>query len=370
MFKPLLIIILSIPFSALLTGCDSSSAADNQPPARVQPAPVLTAVAETGYQVERSFVGHVSVKQDASIGFEAAGKIAKLFVEEGQHVAAGDLLAEQDTALLKVERLELDAELLQIGADLELVRSNLKRHRTLKHKGFSSEESINELQAQRKSLLASRKRLEAAIQANQLRIEKASLFAPFSGLISERQRSTGEVVAAGSPVFRLLQSGQAEVKAGVPVTMQAQLTEGEIYRASIGNRDYQLQLASKGTDVDPASRTVELRFKLLTDTPLVNGQLVSLPLPQQVDEAGYWLPLTALTDGIRGMWNVYALDPAEQDSYLLRRRSIQVLYATQTHAYVSGAIQPGEYILRSGLHRLVPGQRVKISERDFAGVKP
>lgn len=47
------------------------------------------------------------------------------------------------------------------------------------------------------------------------------------------------------------------------------------------------------------------------------------------------------------------------DGNKVERRSVQVLFANNQQAYVSGAIEDGEQVIASGLHRLVPGQTVK-----------
>jgi prepilin-type processing-associated H-X9-DG protein len=47
----------------------------------------------------------------------------------------------------------------------------------------------------------------------------------------------------------------------------------------------------------------------------------------------------------------------------VERRSVNVLYADGQRAFVSGAIEDGEAIIASGLHRVVPGQPVQIAQQ-------
>ncbi len=75
------------------------------------------------------------------------------------------------------------------------------------------------------------------------------------------------------------------------------------------------------------------------------------------EKPGYWIPLSAMTDGLRGVWNVFALNESNQE-LRIERRSVQVLYANNDHAFVTGAISNGERLVSDGLHRLVPGQAV------------
>ena len=73
-----------------------------------------------------------------------------------------------------------------------------------------------------------------------------------------------------------------------------------------------------------------------------------------IDDQGFWIPLTGLIDGLRGVWNVFVIGEDNQ----VERRSVQVLFANNQQAYVTGAISEGEQVIESGLHRLVPGQTV------------
>ena len=350
----------------LLNGC-TESAATPRSESYFHAASSDTLEATEGYSVERTYIGRVQVKQDAHVGFEQPGKIARLFVHEGETVRKGDLLAQQDVELLTIERQELDAQLQQIAADLALVEANLKRLRSLKKRGFTSDQSLDELQAQRKVLQANRKRTQASIHGNELRIRKASLHAPYDAVISQRLIDEGEVVSAGSPALTLLQQGNSEIKVGVPVEMLSQLDKQSAFSVTVANRSYPIQLLTRGSDVDPATRTVQLRFELQGDHQLVNGQLAYLTLNEYFEQPGYWVPLTALTDGIRGLWNLYTLQPdTTGETYTVQSRNVRVFHSTTDKAFIYAPLIESERYLTAGLQRLVPGQQIVLNEQPLS----
>lgn len=350
-----------ILLAAVLSGCGDSDARVAEP-AYYHVAQGLVLQQQPGYEVTRSFIGRVEARQSASIGFEQSGKVARLFADEGETVAQGAVLAQQDTELLQVERQELQAQLQQAQADLALVHANLKRLNSLNKRGFTSEQSLDELQARQKGLLATRARVQASLAANQLRIDKSTLLAPYSAQISRRLIDQGEVVGAGTPAYTLLQSGPAEVRVGVPVDMLKQLNAQQHLSVRVDRQQIDVRLLTKGFSVDAVTRTVPLRLELPDDVALVNGQLAYLSLPQTFTQPGYWLPLSALTDGVRGLWNIYSLQPQDDAGlYELQSRDVQVLHATATHAFVTGALSDGEQVLSTGLQRLVPGQVVRLA---------
>jgi RND family efflux transporter MFP subunit len=344
-----------------LSGCSDPDAGATQA-VHYQTARSLVLAQQPGYALTRTFIGKVQARQSASIGFEQSGKVASLQADAGEQVAKGAVLARQDTELLQIEGQELQAQLQQTQADLALVQANLKRLNSLNKRGFTSAQHLDELQARQKVLQATRARVQASVAANQLRIDKSSLRAPYSAKISRRLVDQGEVVGAGNPVFTLLQRGPAEVRVGVPVDMLEQLHAGQQLDVRVGRQQLQARLLTRGFDVDAISRTVELRLELPDDAALVNGQLAYLSLQQRFAQPGYWVPLSALTDGLRGLWNIYSLQPqGDAGLYQLQSRDVQVLHATATDAFVTGALKDGERVLSTGLQRLVPGQVVRLA---------
>ncbi|MFC6669281.1 efflux RND transporter periplasmic adaptor subunit [Marinobacterium aestuariivivens] len=367
---PAFILVLSGAL-AMLGGCSDSAATDAAGP-RYHPAQSVLLQYQTGYSVPRTFVGKVQMRQNASVGFEQHGKVARILVNEGDKVAHGQLLAQQNIELLEVEGRQLQAQHEQVDAELALIRASLKRQHALQNRGYASDQTLDELQARQLGLQAKRRNVEAAIAANRLRIEKSALRAPFDAVVSERRVDEGEVVGAGAPVLTLLQQWAPEVRVGVPVELVDQIAAKVSRDLRVGDRQYRARLLTAGADVDPVTRTVQLRFELPRNTGLVNGQRAWLSLEQHYRTPGFWVPLTALTDAPRGLWNLYTLEPTgDGQLYALQSRNVQVLHATAERAYVSGTLQEGERVLTAGLQRLVPGQMVRLAaDERLAGTTP
>ena len=75
--------------------------------------------------------------------------------------------------------------------------------------------------------------------------------------------------------------------------------------------------------------------------------------------------MTALTDGIRGTWNIYTLekfsiDEKQETLFKLLSNSVEIIHSEQDKTFIRGSLANGQLVLTSGLHRLVPGQIVKI----------
>ncbi|QYJ79850.1 efflux RND transporter periplasmic adaptor subunit [Shewanella acanthi] len=320
----------------------------------VTTAPLL---ASSSYQSEQTFTGTIRAGNTTGAGFELSGKISELYVDSGDKVSKGQLLAKLDTRLLDAEHQEIEASLSQTQADINLALSTLKRNEELKKSGYVSEQLLDENRTQLSSLESAKKRLLASQHANQLKLDKSQLRAPFDGIISVRLHNLAEVVSAGSAVFTLVGDVKPEAYIGVPVALASQFNTGQEVDISVQNQRYKATIAGISAEVNTISRTLQLRISLPKDAKVINGEIAYLHQQQTVAQAGYWIPISALTDGIRGRWNIYVVAGA-QSPQQIERRDVEILYTTQDMAYVQGAIKPNEQFVTQGLHKLVVGQAV------------
>ena len=314
------------------------------------------------YQFNQEFSGSIRAGNTTGVGFELAGKINALTVDSGDSVKQGQLLAKLDTRLLLAEKNELTASLSQNQADLDLAQTTLNRSLGLQQQGYVSEQQLDEQRGQLNSLKAASNRLNAALLANQLKIEKSDLLAPFDGVISKRTHNLGEVVSLGSPVYTLIEDNNIQAYIGVPVDIANHLTTGQNADIRVRGQHYQGKIAGISAELNPITRTVELRITLPANADVINGELSYLSYQQTIASQGYWVPLSALTDGVRGLWNIYVLhpvlNPTDSELYQVERRDVEIIYTVKDKAFINGAINSNEQYVSQGLHKLVAGQLV------------
>lgn len=330
---------------------------------------VLTS--QPSYLHSQIYTGTIRSANTTGVGFELAGKLNHIYVDSGNSVSKGQKLASLDIHLLQAEQAQLQASLSQVQADVNLAISTLKRTQKLKLQNYVSEQQLDETEQQVASLLANQQRLKASLHAATLKLDKSTLQAPFSGTISQRHHNLGEVIALGSPVFTLVGQTQQLAYIGVPVDIAQSLSQGQVVDVSVAKHKYKGQLAGISAEVNPISRTVQLRISLPYDAGILNGEIAYLGLDQQVTAQGYWVPIAALTDGVRGLWNIYVLSQlsdmaAENGHYQIERRDVEVIYTNEQQAYIKGAIRDGDLIVTQGLHKLVVGQNVIPADTELA----
>ncbi|QSX39733.1 efflux RND transporter periplasmic adaptor subunit [Shewanella cyperi] len=341
---------------ALLAGCDGDP--DSKQSKQLPSVTTQVLEAQNHYEQTLEFSGTVRAGNTTGVGFELGGKLSQLMADSGDKVQAGQVLARLDTQLLDAELRELEASLAQNSADLALAQATLKRSETLNEKGYASGQQLDELRGQLASLEAGRARLQAARDAIKLKLDKSSLIAPFEGTISIRHFNLGEVLPQGQPVFTLIQSGNPQAHVGVPAELARSLSVGSALDVRVGNTHYQARLEGISAALNPLTRTVGLRLALPGDVALLNGEILYLNLSQQINTPGYWVPMSALTDGLRGLWNLYVVVRNDQGEYRVERRDVEILYTDKDRAYLTGALGDKEAYIPQGLHKLVVGQQV------------
>lgn len=331
------------------------------------PVAVVTAQAEASYLAARVYAGRTVAGRAAELGFKYPGEVASVKADIGDRVSQGTLLAQLDDAdaQARLNQAEADvavaeANVAALEAEAELARQTEGRFRELRNTGHASAQVYDEqrlaLRAKEAHLLVARaslRRAEAARATAEVSLRETRIQAPFDGIVQARYRDEGSQVGAGHPVLRLVEVGRAEAHVGIPESLLAGLREVEAHRLLWQSEGFEARLRTVLPEVDPGTRTLTAIFELDTDAiPL--GSVIELELHSRVAEPGYWLPVTALTESDRGLWAVFVVG----DDARVERRLVEILHAESDRAYVRGTLHPGDQVVRTGVQRLVPGQRV------------
>lgn len=313
------------------------------------------------YSITRRFAGSLVASQQTDIGFELPGKVARLQANNGESVKKGQLLASLDTELLRIERTQLKARLAETQARINLVRNNLKRQKSLEIDGFASQQRLDELNTEKSALGSTLDQLNAGLDSLDSKIRKSTLTAPFDAIVGKRLADKGTVVSAGKPIFRLLQKGGQEARVGVPNRFSQLLAPGSVQKIQVNNQYYDASVITLGADINPITHTRTVRLALPTGTKSIAGQLVYLHLEQNIATKGFWVPISGLTDGLRGLWDIYALLPLKNDNdiYTIESRSVRINYTKDDMAFIEGDLSGIGWVVADGMHRVVPGQRIQ-----------
>lgn len=369
---------------------------------------------ETGFVLSRSYTGQIRPQRSAQLSFETGGKVVAVLAREGQLVAAGDSLAVLDTRPLEasIRRLQASRDVAQarleqmlagprpqvvaaaradtaaLAAQLELSSLRLGLHaqlfadhrigalelaevtaeaKSLRARLDGSQQRLLELEAgtRHEEIVAQRAllaELDADLTILAIDLEKSVLRAPFGGRISARLVELGEVVADGGAAFRLIQLAAPELRVGLPLGAARRLEEDATYPVKIGEQVIAARLRSILPELEASTRSaVVMSLDSLRIGPLAVGQIGRLDIAERHDSAGFWLPATALKTSARGVWTCYGLVPEpHSDLFEVVLHQVETLHSAGDRIYLRAQLQDGDLIIRSGIHRISPGQRVRL----------
>ncbi len=380
----------------------------------------------TGDGLSRIFTGTLVAKRASDLGFKRTGRITKVLADQGDRVRQGDVIAEMDTATIEAEmevaraqrraaaakldeliagpRLQSIEAAKAVAAELKALRDQAamvyERRRRLGGGDAISQQDVDDARLQlaasegrlaaQKQILAelqegTRKeqilaqeamvaQLDASLASLQVQLDESRLIAPFDAMIARRMADEGTVVGPGTIVVRLVEAAAPEIWVGVPPDFVSQLAVDQQQEVMLRGQSRKSKVRAILPELDTATRTQTVVLQLIQeqgrgDDDLFSlGQIAQLRLTQNISQTGYWLPLTALTQGVRGLWSAYVVNrtgnQSAEPSGVIRRVDLEVLQIDTDRVLVSGTLQDGDLVVVGGVQKLTNGQQVWIAAQE------
>jgi membrane fusion protein, multidrug efflux system len=300
---------------------------------------------------------------EAPIYARANGYLKSWNVDIGQHVEAGQLLAEIDTPEVDQQLEQAKAEVAQADASLALAKSTAERWADLLKTASVSEQETAEKQA---DYALKKANLEAA-RANLHRLEDLKSFArvtaPFAGTITTRDTDVGQLITAGSgrALFRLAQTNPLRVYVHVPQTLSREIQPGQGAQLTISElpgRKFEAKVVRTAGAMDPSSRT--LLAELEVNNPqneILAGSYAQVRFNDTLGDPTLTLPANTLLFRSEGM-QVGVVEPGGK----VEMRTVRLgRDFGQTVEIVEG-IKSGERVIVNPPDSLASGMTVRVAE--------
>lgn len=345
--------------SASLGGC-------SKPPPTEEPVravKVLTVGTDT-FHAGSEFAGEVRAQVEAHLAFRVGGKIISRQAELGQRVKAGQVLAQLDPQDYK---LAVDAAQSQTAAALtnrDLAAADFKRYKELRTQNFISAAELERREATLKAAQAQLDQAQSQLMTQSNQASYAVLRATVDGVVTAVEAEAGQVVAAGTPVFRIATEGARDAVFAVPEDRLAAMPPGLKMQVKVWPQNTELSgvIREVSASADPVTRTFQVKVGLnAKQTVPALGTTVNV---SSVASAGAGLqgkqviklPTSALRQDGQGT-AVWVLDPS---SMTLRSQAVQIATADGNEAVVAAGLEPGMQVVSAGVHVLTAGQKVTL----------
>lgn len=290
---------LAVAVPTMASAADAVSA-----PATSIAVPAVSAAAAAKREMVDTLLvsGNLVARQEALVNAEVEGlKVIELLADEGDRVAAGQVLArlsketvltqlaQNDAALARAEAAVAQAQYLipQAEAAYTEAKAALGRTLALKESGNTTQELIDQrtaasrtaearLAATRSGLqvaMADRSASEAQRSELSLRLARTEIRSPVAGIVSRRNVRLGANSAlSGEPLFRIIANGEVEFEAEVLETQVAKLRTGApVAVTPAGGTPVEGRIRLLPAEIDPLTRLGKVRVSLPQDDALRVG---------------------------------------------------------------------------------------------------
>jgi RND family efflux transporter MFP subunit len=324
-----------------------------------QAMPRVSVMVPGRQQVARmiSTTGTLAARRDMPVGVAGeGGVVARVLVEPGQWVGAGQTLAVIERSVQAQEAQQIAASIEVARADARLAQQELVRAQSLVSRGFVSKADVERRLAARDAANARVRVAQAQLGGARARINRLDIRAPAAGLVLDRNVEPGQVVGAGSgALFRIAMGGQMEllarlsqedlasIRAGVPATV-----------TPVGStQSFQGQVWQVAPIIDPQTRQGDARIAVPYNSMLRPGGFASAEIRAGAVDAPL-LPESAVQSDSKGNF-VYVVD--QNDTVV--RRDVQVGEVSDQGVAIIAGLSGNERVVQSAGAFLNPGQKVR-----------
>ncbi|HET7788587.1 MAG TPA: efflux RND transporter periplasmic adaptor subunit [Myxococcales bacterium] len=234
--------------------------------------------------------GYVVPQRKANISPRIGGRVAKIFVEDGTVVKAGQVIAVLEDADYRAQLAQTQADVKSAQArekkaqvDLQDAQRQYDREQIVQGKGVSTPAALDAATARLGSARAALAAAEAEVAAARARVEVARVNldncyvkAPFAGRITQKLTDIGEIVFGFTSAGNAGNGGIASLADFSSLQVEADVSESQVAKVGIGTpaeivldafpeRRYRGRVAEVRPRVDRAKATVTVKVAFVDD---------------------------------------------------------------------------------------------------------
>src|SRR5882672_5279563 len=329
-----------------LSGCGGdANGKTKDEKAEAAPIPVEIRVPRAGEMLAvYSGTATLEADEEAVVVAKVGGEVKRIFVEEGQEVRAGQILAVLDGDHL---RLELE----QSAANLDKLERDYQRNADLHAKGLIAASAVDNVKADLDALRASNKMAKLQLSYTQIR-------APISGVVAERNIKVGNTIQPNAVVFKVTDLKPLLAYVHGPERELRMLSSGQPAQISVDalpGQDFVGKIARVSPVVDPATGTFKITVEVNDPTSkLKPGMFARVGVVYERRANALQIPRTAIVDN-DGQATVFVVnkDKAEQ-------RDIKTGLANAGFIEVTAGVKAGDQVVVVGQNGLKTGNLVRV----------
>ena len=282
---------------------------------------------------------------------EFQGTLEKIYVDEGQSVSKGKLLAEINDSGLKDQ---LDQLIIQ----RDFAKENYERIQRLWENNIGSEIQFLKSKSDFESI-------QKGVDQMKDMLSKTKIYAPFTGVVDEIIANQGSNLIPGvTNILRLVNLDDVYAEAFVSEKYISSISNGTeaLVKIPLLNKEIQSEVSQTGNFIDPNNRTFRIEIPVdNTDRRIKQNLDAKILINTYKKDNAVVVPLRIIREDAEGKNYIYIMDEDKKDGvYITRKAVIKIGNKSNTDAEVIEGLNSGEIIVLEGANLVEDLQRVKL----------
>ena len=298
--------------------------------------------------------GDVTTDQNILLNAEFSGMIKNIYVEEGDVVNEGDIIARIDDAGL-TERID------ELKNRLSLAKTTYERRKRLWEKNIGSE--IEYLQAETEY-----NSLKQNISQVRKELEKTALRAPFNGEIDDVLAEVGEMATPGAkPIVRLTSLEHLYIEASVPENYMGNIRKGTPVKVNSKASDisFDTTIARVANTIQESNRSFRIRIDIPKDVDhqLKPNMVLKLTINNYNKDEAFVIPESILQENTSGEPYIFKVKEDDNDQLKADLTLVELGKSYNGEIEIIKGIRTGDKIVIEGAKGLRKDQEVKVKNK-------
>lgn len=295
--------------------------------------------------------GSVETKKNIVLYPEAAGTLVRVLVKEGQRVSKGQVLARIDDG-------GLSQQVAQMEVQAELAKTTYERQKKLWEQKIGSE--IQYLQAK-----TSYESSKNGVDQMKRQLAKATVTAPFSGIVDDVITEQGSVVAPGqSQLIRIVNLDDMYIEVEVPESYISDIVKGKetkVYFPVLG-KTIDTKIRQVGNYINPNNRSFTVEVAVPNKDGVIKPNLTAkVQINDYTSEKAILIPQSIISENAEGDQYAYVTSGKDAKNIAEAKRTIVKTGKTQgDYIEILEGITNGDDIISEGARSVKDGQKVEI----------
>ena len=232
------------------------------PPSAIQLGPESYAVASEG-QIESgpTISGTLVPRDQAVVRAQISGSVLRMLVDQGKPVHEGEIIATIDNTALADAVTSAKNAVTNTESAVAMAHREQQRQETLLKSGAISEQSVDQSRQNSVSAEAGLSQAKSMLATAEKQLGYATVRAPFSGIVSEKSASIGDVVQQGTALYTIVDPSTLELQGTVPANALSIVHLGLHVAFDVTgypDRDFVGTIARINPTADPMTRQVRI----------------------------------------------------------------------------------------------------------------